>query len=275
MQPNILCPRCGSENTAGATACRICGIPFPPSLRLPGKPEIPPTPKISKPLKINPPPPIPPPKEITGDKRVKVTKEKDQETEQNGLNERALKAQIRTAKAQKATAWILGVTLAIAIVAGFVAYKQYRAVYNQYEAAYNDYQARTRPYLVIQELQFYEMDNGYVYLLIDVTNSGERPATNINIQEIQVCVVSENPLNQCKPLEWTIEGGEKETILYPGRINTSRIYIDKNDYRNIEPTDKIIVSIEYGCGEKEYSYEASLRLRPNSDVWRIESEKGN
>ena len=261
MQPSLPCPKCGSVNIIGTAICRTCGYRLPPSPGLPIRPQIPPVPQINKPPKEKPPAVTPSQKKTTDNKGTKVTREKAKETEQNGPSKGA-------SKATTATAWILGVTLVCAICGAIIAY-------NQFKAAYNDYQARTRPYLVIQELQFYETSNGSVYLLIDVTNSGERPATNISIQEIQVCVVSENPLNQCKPLEWTIEGGEKETILYPGRINTSRIYIDKNDYRNIEPTDKIVVNIDYSCGEKKYSYEASLRLRPNTNVWRIESEKGN
>jgi len=258
VQPSLPCPKCGAANIIGTTICRACGYRLPPSSRLTGRSKIPPTPKISESLKINQPPPIPSQKKIADDKGAVVTKGKAQETEQNGLIEGALKAQI-------ATACILGITLAIAIVAALIAY-------SQFQAFYNDYQARTRPYLVIQEFQFYETSSDSMYLLIDVTNSGERPATNISIEEIQVCVVSED---SCQPLKWRIEGGEKETILYPGRINTARIYIDKNDYLNIPPTYKIVVNIEYSCGDKEYWYEASLRLRPNSDVWRIESEKGN
>jgi len=194
----------------------------------------------------------------TGGKPLRTTREKAEKADQK--------------MSSKAVSWTDIVTAIALSLTLFVAILGLGAAYFQLQALLNDYQARTRPYLVIQELQFYEMSSDSVYLLIDVTNSGERPATNISIEEIQVCVVSED---SCKPLEWTIEGGEKETILYPGRINTSRIYIDRNDYFNISPTDKIMVYIDYSCGEKKYSYEASLRLRPNTNVWRIESEKGN
>lgn len=76
--------------------------------------------------------------------------------------------------------------------------------------------------------------------------------------------------------KWSIEGGNQDTIvLYPGRINTTRISIDKNDYLNISPTDTIMVDMNYSSGDKAYWYQASLRLRPDNNVWRIESERGD
>jgi hypothetical protein len=156
---------------------------------------------------------------------------------------------------------------------------------SQLQTLRSDYQARTRPYLVVYALQFYEVSPNSHYLYIDVTNSGERPATNISIPDIEVCVISGN---KCTPL-YQGEGSDNNTILYPGRINTTRINIDKTVYSNISPTDTIAVSIEYSYGNigdkdyKQYEYKANLRSRPSttawspagSNVWHIENETGN
>jgi hypothetical protein len=178
----------------------------------------------------------------------------------------------------KMTAWALVAAVAVAIIGSLIALFQLQSLRN-------DTQARTRPYLVVQELQFYKVSSDSIYLYIDVTNSGERPATNISIPNIEVCVVSGN---SCTPL---YEGGSSDnnTILYPGRINTTKIPVNENDYNNISPTDTILVSIEYSYGNsgdkdyKKYVYGAKLRTRPStsawsptgSDVWHIESETGN
>jgi hypothetical protein len=203
-------------------------------------------------------------------KANKIPKRKTKKAEQSKLS-------IAVSWAQIWTPAVLLLTLGAAIYAGVTAYKEYSVVYDQSQAVYNDYQARTRPYLVIQNLQFYETNNDFVYLLIDVTNSGERPATNISIEHLEVCVI---PENQCMVLNWSIEGGDKDTIAYPGRINTTRIKIDKNDYLLIKPTDEIMVYMKYSFGHegdkeyKEYLYEAGLRLRPDN-IWHVESESGD
>ncbi|MCJ7791789.1 MAG: hypothetical protein MUP49_05230 [Dehalococcoidia bacterium] len=71
-------------------------------------------------------------------------------------------------KLSKAVSWAHIVTPGILLLTLGAAIWGAITAYHEFQAAYNDYQARTRPYLVIQDLQFYEASSDSMYLLVDV-----------------------------------------------------------------------------------------------------------
>ena len=208
--PVSVCPNCGKPITSGLSACRYCG-----SLLLPS----------SHPRPV-PPPPQPYPgspyqsETILTDtpKQARKTKE-DAETELYKLNKGAAKAHI-------VTAIVLALTFVAAIVGASI-------TYNDYKAALSEYEARTRPYLIIQNLEFNKTGDNTTYLFINMTNFGDRPARNIHIEDISLCAVAEEG---CTVIHWTADERQEDTTVYPGRVRTTRIIVEEKDYQNILKT---------------------------------------
>ncbi|MGB8707432.1 MAG: hypothetical protein WCD72_05715 [Dehalococcoidia bacterium] len=138
--------------------------------------------------------------------------------------------------------------------------------------AYNDFLARARPYLAIEQLKFNKATDNSTWILIDMTNMGERPATGINIQDVSVCVV---PSVSCTQIHWTPIEDQKDTIVFPHRINEIRISITQNDYQYILTSEKLVVNLQYRFGDKEYYYKATMTLQTDSNEWIIESHQGD
>jgi hypothetical protein len=183
-----------------------------------------------------------------------TTGKEDAETELRRLNKGAAKAQITTAV-------FLALTFVVASIAGIVAYCDYNATRNAYEA-------RARPYLAIHNLEFTRASENTTYLLIRMTNLGDTPATNIGIENIQLCAIS--PV-QCTIIPSTAENQEN-TIVYPGRLRTTRIAVTEDDYQKILKTEILELTLNYRYGNEEYLYKAKLRLQPDT-TWDIEQEQ--
>ena len=166
--------------------------------------------------------------------------------------------------AQIATASILFLTFAAAIYGAITAY-------NSYKAAYNDFQAKARPYLAIEKLEFNEATGDIIYLVIGLTNFGERSATNVSIKELSVCTISPEA---CTEIASPPTEKYKDTIVYPDKINSIRIEIIETDYQRILKDRTLLVNLHYSFGKTEYWYEADIRLHTDN-IWYIENYRGN
>lgn len=178
----------------------------------------------------------------------------DPEAELRRLQKRALRAQF-------ATPFILVITLIVAGIVGFIAFLGYNATRNEYEA-------RARPYAAIHSLEFTRASENTTYVLVRVTNLGDRPATNVGIENISLCALV--PI-QCTIVPLVAEK-QQDTILYPGRLRTTRAEITEDDYQKILDTEVIEVALTYDYGNKLYQYTAWLRLQPD-DTWDVEQEQ--
>jgi hypothetical protein len=232
-RPASTCPNCGKPITSGLRNCRYCGF-----LLLP--------------------PPIPEQVRKTGDKiRITAGKE-DDDAKLYKLNRGAAKAQI-------VTAIVLSLTLAAAIWGAVIAY-------NDYKTARIEYEARTRPDLFIENIEFDETSDNTTDLLINVTNFGDRPARNIQFEDILVCAVSKE---DCTIIHGAADENQEDIVVYPGRVRTVRIIIEEKNYQSISKTDTLVVKLEYRYGNKEYWYEADLKLHQDDNKWHVEKEQSN
>lgn len=243
--PTSKCPNCGRPITSGQLACQ-CGLLLKPLARI-GVPAGPPRlPYQSIKGRTDTPQQISKPKE-------------DREAELFRLNKGAAKATI-------VAAIVLTITMVAAIVAAIMATRDY-------QAARTEYEARTRPYLFIQDLEFNKASENTTYLLIHMTNFGDRPARNVEIDKnISLCAVSPE---KCTIIQAVADESQENTIVYPGRLRTIRIIIEENDYQKILITDILAVKLYYNYGNEEYWYEANLRLQQDNNIWHIEQEQGN
>lgn len=259
------CQKCGRPITPGLSTCPYCGSPLLPSPLTRPSPLSQPPPSLQR----VPPPAYPglpyqsemghanTPKQArkAGDKIGTTTGKEDAETELRRLNKGAAKAQITTAV-------FLALTFTVASIAGIVAYCDYNATRNEYEA-------RARPYLAIHNLEFTRASENTTYLLVRMTNLGDRPATDIGIENIQLCAIS--PV-ECTIIPSIVTENQENTIVYPGRLRTTRIAITEEDYQRIIKADILEVRLNYHYGNEEYMYGARLILQPDN-TWDIEQEQ--
>jgi hypothetical protein len=138
--------------------------------------------------------------------------------------------------------------------------------------AYSDFLARSRPYLAIEQLKFNEATDNSIWLLIDITNGGDKPATGINIQDMSVCAESSV---SCTQIPVILTKDQENTMVFPQRINKIRTSIAQIDYQHILTSEKLVVSLEYRFGHKEYWYKATMRFQPDSKEWITESNQGD
>lgn len=186
--------------------------------------------------------------------QVKKPKE-DDKTKLRRLN-------MGAAKAQVVTAIVMTITMVAAIAAAFYAY-------NDFKIAYSEYIAKTRPELIIQNLKFSNTSDNTTDLLINITNFGDRPARNIQIVNLSLCAVSKA---YCKDIHGIYDINQAEIIVYPTRVTTMRMTVDRKEYESIKITDTLVVGIKYRYSNQEYSYEADLKLHLDDNIWHIEQE---
>jgi hypothetical protein len=105
-----------------------------------------------------------------------------------------------------------------------------------------------------------------------VTNFGDRPARNIQFEDILVCAES---TEGCTIIHGAADENQENIIVYPGRVRTVRIIIEEKDYQSISKTDLLLVTLEYRYGNKEYWYKAELKLHPDGNKWQVEKEQSN
>jgi hypothetical protein len=231
--PVSTCPKCGHPITSGLSSCRHCGF-----------------------LLI--PPRIPEQVREARDKIGITAGKEDADAEIYRLNKGAAKAQI-------VTAIVLSFTLVAAVVGAIIAYIDYNTARIEYEA-------RTRPDLFIENIEFNETSDNTTHLLINVTNFGDRPARNIQFEDILVCAES---TEGCTIIHGAADENQENIIVYPGRVRTVRIIIEEKDYQSISKTDLLLVTLEYRYGNKEYWYKAELKLHPDGNKWQVEKEQSN
>jgi hypothetical protein len=160
-----------------------------------------------------------------------------------------------------ATTVFLAVTMTAAIAAAIFAY-------NNYQALLSEYEAQNRPNLIIQGIEFTGISENNTYLLIHMTNFGDRPARNIGIESINLCTISPE---RCELIKWAAEENQDNTIVYPGRLRTTRIAITEEGYQKILATDILALGLQYHYGGKRFMYDANLRRVNNT--WEVETEQ--
>lgn len=139
-----------------------------------------------------------------------------------------------------------------------------------------DYEARTRPYLVINNIDP-QIEKGYENwfpLLITIENFGEVPATNVCIESI--IMGGEN-------IVWISEG----SFVTPPQYQDSRsdlLFISRRPNRMMFPVDRktwettirvgtsMEIELDYFWREKHYWYVAEMTFE-SEDNWVIKSER--
>ncbi len=246
--PVTKCPGCGKPTTSGQRTCQYCGYILIPAPR--PVPQIPPG--------LLPPHPIVSYQSETDHTATRQQAKKPKEDDEAKL----CRLNMGAAKAQIVTAIVMTITMVAAITAAFYAYSDFKI-------AYNEYTAKTRPELIIQNLAFNNISDNTTDLAINITNFGDRPARNICIESLLLCAVS---TANCKIILGTYDVSQADIILYPGRVTTLRMTINRKDYEGIMITDILEVGIKYRYSNQEYGYEADLRLHQEDNVWHIEQE---
>jgi len=237
------CPKCGKPITPGLRTCPHCGIRLipPPVTPLPMRP-----------------PPIPEQiRKTVGKVEIAAGKE--------GADDKLYKLNKGAARAQIVTAIFLALAWATALGGAIIAY-------SDYHTARIEREARTRPDLLIENIEFSEMSDNTTHLLINVTNFGDRPARNIKFEDTEVCAESEEA---CTILHGAADENQEGIVIYPGRVRTVRIIIEEKDYQSISKTDTLTVTLEYHYGNKEYWYKAELKLHQDDNKWQVEKEQSN
>lgn len=173
---------------------------------------------------------------------------------------------IRLLTYEKVSIFILMVTMIFIAWQSCSVHKQTNLLTDQINILQSDYEARTRPYLSISEMAFHEESNSSVYLIIDITNYGELPAMNLELQQIGVEAGSDTV--------WINVIDKPDIVVFPGRYNRIPPFsIDKTDYEEkILQAEALTINLIYYCGEKIYWYEAEATLQASGN-WSIDSQK--
>jgi len=164
--------------------------------------------------------------------------------------------------------FVLAVTMIFIAIQSCSVHKQTNLLTDQINILQSDYEARTRPYLSIAEMAFREESNSSVYLIIAITNYGELPAMNLELQQMSV----EAGLDTV----WISVIGKPDIVVFPGRYNRIPTFsIDKTDYEETILQAKVLtIKLIYSCGDKNYWYEAETTLQSGGN-WSIDSERCN
>jgi hypothetical protein len=130
----------------------------------------------------------------------------------------------------------------------------------------SDYEARTRPYLAIEQITLEEEGNDY-YLVISVTNFGERPATDVKLGQLSVQTMSVTPWND---VAYLITGDTEKRMMIPQRAYRMAMCITKTDYEEVISTaNKLIIRLEYSSGSVNYQYQAEATMQADGE-WSID-----
>jgi hypothetical protein len=125
--------------------------------------------------------------------------------------------------------------------------------------------------LAVEGIVFIDEGGDSVSLVINVTNFGQTPATDIGMGQLSISTESREPWSDIAIIN--VEDTEN-TIVFPERLYSSRTSVERSDYEVIVKAKKLKLSLGYSCGTERYWYEADARLQPNG-LWTIESERGN
>jgi len=156
--------------------------------------------------------------------------------------------------------------------------------------------ATTRPYLSVESLTENTTGDGYVSVMIGVTNYGKLPATGVGVEEILLDGVPWKGTDLIKTPEvtytidnvtitvsgisvWGLPPEQPDLpnniIFYPKKHNTFVVTVSEDKWsRSIAPGSVMEIKLDYSWGKYDYWYTAACMLEANGE-WSINLERGN
>lgn len=157
--------------------------------------------------------------------------------------------------------------------------------------------ATTRPYLSIESITEEDTGDENVYVLLGVINSGQLPATNVDVTSIRM---DKEEWKRTEYIQtpartytsgnvtitvsgWIVVTPEPEErrdfpssiVFYPHKLSRFVIPVSKDKWETSVSTGSVIeLRLEYSWGRNDYWYVATYILDTNEE-WNISLERGN
>jgi len=192
------------------------------------------------------------------------------------------------------------------VTLGFVAFQtcslsnQTEMLRQQTSILQADFEARSRPYLVIEDIQIEDKTTVEGKILdvktqvrLDVKNYGTLPATDIRLASIEfsplleptptpelTCFTQEDGIEICVALGYGLPhlyapmSDIYDKILYPARVLHVDLLIEGSSimhFQDFAKNGKMIIILNYSSGDKSYSYSAEVTQLDG--IWQVTSEK--